>query len=64
MLCNLCDGAGNLAKWFRGKIEYWTCPCCGGSGVRWTGTAPPLVGPGVKGNSARSEQDRSRNSSR
>jgi hypothetical protein len=34
MICGTCRGSGNLVNWQQGRLEYWTCQPCGGSGVR------------------------------
>lgn len=34
MLCPVCHGSGSIVS-FRGGIQYWPCPCCGGAGVTW-----------------------------
>lgn len=34
MLCGLCKGSGNFFCTQDGAREWWTCPACGGAGVR------------------------------
>lgn len=48
MTCALCKGSGNHVCWQGGRIEWWTCDACCGAGVRWTGLAPAMIGPGAK----------------
>lgn len=33
-LCTLCHGNGSLFTVQNGSREWWTCPACGGAGVR------------------------------
>ena len=30
-LCPICRGSGSLLG---APLQWWTCPCCGGAGVR------------------------------
>jgi ribosomal protein L37AE/L43A len=34
MLCPTCPGSGHLLTYHRGVREFWSCPACGGAGVR------------------------------
>ena len=46
MICTLCKGSGTLLDTKNG-LEFWVCPCCGGSGVRIT-YGPSFIGPGTR----------------
>lgn len=46
MLCKVCPGTGWIATLTKANgLEYWRCPCCGGSGTRIV-YEPPYIGPG------------------
>jgi DnaJ-class molecular chaperone len=47
MTCKLCRGSGNLVHFEEGRPIYWTCPCCGGSGVS-VQHGPAMIGPGTR----------------
>lgn len=40
--CHICRGSGTLVCMQAGTLEFWTCPACGGDGVRAL-FAPPWV---------------------
>lgn len=41
-VCKVCPGTGWIATMSKPQgLEYWRCPCCGGSGARYGG--PPTI---------------------
>jgi DnaJ-class molecular chaperone len=39
MLCNVCEGSGNILV-MKPVLQWWDCPACGGAGVREQHGAP------------------------
>lgn len=33
-MCRTCKGSGSLVTFGGRRIEHWSCPACGGAGVR------------------------------
>lgn len=42
-VCKTCHGSGNIVTFGASQqVEFWTCPACGGSGVRAL-FSPPFI---------------------